>query len=117
MAENMQQPMPEQAPEAPQQGAKAPTSPDDPETINKALLSLGQSLNTLKAGLQDAGIPQEALAKLEEASQAYMDFLDMFGGKASAPKGPAPEATQGAKNVVPADNMAMGRKGAKPVMA
>ena len=55
--------------------------PNDPAVAQKALLSLGQSLNQLKAGLQQAGIPPEALS------------------------------------IVPADNMANGRKGVKPQMA
>lgn len=92
--------------------------PNDPAVAQKALLSLGQSLNQLKAGLQQAGIPPEALSKLEDASQAYMDFLDMVSGNAKPQaSGPVPEAAQGGKNIVPADNMANGRKGVKPQMA
>lgn len=96
-----------------------PGTPEEagPEAAQKSLLVLGQSLNQLKAGLSEAGLPPEALSKLEDAAQSYMDFLDMMTGNAKPQMGgQVPEAAQGGKNVVPADSMSMGRKGAKPMM-
>ena len=96
---------------------EAPKDPGDPNTLQRGLLSIGKSLNEIESSLKDAGAPQEVIAKLGEAAQAYMDFLDMMQGNATKQaSGPAPAESGGMKGAMPADNMAAGRKGARPMM-
>ena len=70
----------------------------------KAMVMLGDSLDQLGGGLEKAGAPKEALAKLSEASSAYKEFLQILGGNAPAapsPGGSVPPPQPGQPGVAP----------------
>lgn len=74
------------------QGAPQGVGPDQ---AMEAMKGIQDAMMNLLEGGKEAGMPPDALAKLEEASAAYGAFLDAVtgGGGAKAPM--APEAAAG----------------------